>query len=107
MRVRMMITLYNVIDPDQLILVAADLEADGVTGIRLRIPRTSSTRVPHVAKVADGRIAGSIRCRLYPARAAPEIPQRQARCAFLHSLQRLEKWARHRGIVTQGWQRIG
>ena len=68
-----MITFHDVLDSDQLVLVACNQEADRVASIRLRITRASSARVAHVAKFVDCGIIGSVRRVLRAAHATPQI----------------------------------
>ena len=72
-RIGVMIAFHNVIDPNQVILIACDQEADRVATIRSRTSRASSLSVPHIAKFTDCGIVGSIRCGPRFAHAAPQI----------------------------------
>ena len=102
-----MISLDGEAHQNPLIGVAHDRKTYGVGTCRLRKSRTLSASVAHVAALAqEALVRLKIRC-VRVANAEPEVAQRQERPRIGAVLDGLEKRARHRGIVAQGWRRIG
>src|SRR5579859_590161 len=107
MDVRMMIPLDGVLDADQLMLVAVDDESRGIGRALFRKPGAPAASVSHVAELGHGGIIGGKWRGAGAANTGPDVAQRHARCRVAQSLARLEKRARHRGIVAQGWRTTG
>ena len=73
----------------------------------LRKSRTLSACIAHVAALAEKPLV-RLKARLVRmAQAEPEIAQWQERSGIGAVLDGLEMRTRHRGIVAQGWRRIG
>ena len=102
-----MVSLDGEAHENPLIGVARDRKTYSVGTRLLRKSRALSARVAHIATVAEKPLVRLEARFLRVAHAEPEIAQWQERPHIRAVLDGLEMRARHRGIVAQGWRRIG